>query len=179
MPASFAEAARAGVGDGSAAPPAVYDASAVRYEMYMSAALAEAATAAARGDRPDGAVAVLDDAMVASAADSVRSSGDPTAHAVMVTLREAADRMGTTSLAGLTVYVVVEPCVMCVGALLESDVDGLVYALPDTVAGAAGSALQLARNGDLGRHLDVVSGILRSDAAELIANAPMAARAAR
>jgi tRNA(adenine34) deaminase len=147
----------------------------MRYEMYMSAALAEAATAAGRGDRADGAVAVLDDAMVASAADGVRSSGDPTAHAVVATLREAADRMGTTSLSGVTVYVVVEPCIMCVGALLESDVDGLVYAVPDPVSGAAGSVLQLARNGGLGRHLDVVSGILGADAAELIAGAALAA----
>ncbi|MFI5262645.1 MAG: nucleoside deaminase [Candidatus Limnocylindrales bacterium] len=146
----------------------------MRYEMYMSAALAEAAAAAGRGDRPDGAVAVLDDAMVASAADGVRTTGDPTAHAVIVTLREAADRMGTTSLAGLTVYVVVEPCVMCVGALLESDVDGIVYALPDPLSGAAGSALQLARNGHLGRHLDVVSGILQADASELVGRSALA-----
>ena len=150
----------------------------MRYELYMSAALAEAAGASARGDRADGAVAVLDDAMVASAADSVHSSGDPTAHAVVATLREAAGRMGSSSLSGVTVYVVVEPCVMCVGALLESDVDGLVYALPDPVAGAAGSVLQLARNGGLGRHLDVVSGILAADAARLVAAPRSGARAA-
>jgi len=151
----------------------------VHYEMYMSAALAEAASAVARGERPDGAVAVLDDAMVASAADAVRGSGDPTAHAVIATLREAASRMGRSSLAGLTIYVVVEPCVMCVGALLESDVDGLVYAVPDLVSGAAGSVLQLARNGDLGRHLNVVSGILQDDAAALIAGASRVSGAVR
>src|SRR3972149_2060321 len=96
--------------------------------------------------------------MVASAADQVRGSGDPTAHAVMVTIREAAERMGTTSLQGMTIYAVVEPCAMCVGALLESDVDGLVYAVPDPVSGAAGSALQLASNGVLGRRPTVVPG---------------------
>ena len=151
----------------------------MHYELYMRAAISEAAAAAARGERCDGAVAVLDDAMVASAADAVRSGGDPTAHAVIVTLREAADRLATTSLSGVTVYAVVEPCAMCVGALLESDVDGLVYAVPDPASGAAGSALQLARNGALGRHLDVVSGILRDDAAELIASASAPARARR
>jgi tRNA(adenine34) deaminase len=140
----------------------------MHYELYMSAALAEAADAAARGERCDGAVGVLDDAMVASAADQVESSGDPTAHAVIVTIREAAERLGTTSLQGMTVYTVVEPCAMCVGALLESDVDGLVFAVPDPVAGAAGSALQLASNGVLGRRLNVVSGILQEDAAELL-----------
>ena len=108
--------------------------------------------------------------MVASACDRVRGSGDPTAHAVIGTLREAAERLGTTSLSGLTVYVVREPCAMCVGAMLESDVDGVVFAVPDAQAGAAGSALQLARgvNGHAHR-LNVVSGILEADAAELLA----------
>jgi tRNA(adenine34) deaminase len=144
----------------------------MHYELYMAAALAEASAAAAAGERVDGAVAVLDDAMVASACDRVRGSGDPTAHAVIGTLREAAARLGTTSLSGLTVYVVREPCAMCVGAMLESDVDGVVFAVPDPLAGAAGSALQLARgtNGHAHR-LNVVSGILEADAAELLARA--------
>jgi tRNA(adenine34) deaminase len=144
----------------------------MRYELYMAAALAEASAAAAAGERADGAVAVLDDAMVASACDRVRGSGDPTAHAVIGTLREAAQRLGTTSLSGLTVYVVREPCAMCVGAMLESDVDGVVFAVPDPQAGAAGSAVQLARgtNG-LTHRLNVVSGILEVDATELLARA--------
>jgi tRNA(adenine34) deaminase len=142
----------------------------MHYELYMAAALAEASSAAAAGERVDGAVAVLDDAMVASACDRVRGSGDPTAHAVIGTLREAAERLGTTSLSGLTVYVVREPCAMCVGAMLESDVDGVVFAIPDPRSGAAGSVLQLARgvNGHAHR-LNVVSGILEADAAELLA----------
>ena len=70
----------------------------------------------------------------------VRITGDPTAHAVIVTLREAASRLGRTSLHGLTVFSVIEPCAMCVGALLQSDTDGLVYAMPDPVDGACGSA---------------------------------------
>jgi tRNA(adenine34) deaminase len=142
----------------------------MRYELYMAAALAEASSAAAAGERVDGAVAVLDDAMVASACDRVRGSGDPTAHAVIGTLREAAQRLGTTSLSGLTVYVVREPCAMCVGAMLESDVDGVVFAVPDPQAGAAGSALQLARGANGHAHrLNVVSGIMEADAAELLA----------
>jgi tRNA(adenine34) deaminase len=144
----------------------------MHYELYMAAALAEASSAAAAGERVDGAVAVLDDAMVASASDRVHGSGDPTAHAIIGTLREAAERLGTTSLSGLTVYVVREPCAMCVGAMLESDVDGVVFAVPDPRSGAAGSALQLARgvNGHA-RRLNVVSGILEADAADLLARA--------
>ena len=144
----------------------------MHYELYMRAALSEAAAAAVRGERVDAAVAVQDDAMVASASESVRANGDPTAHAVVLTLREAAKRLGRTSLSGLTVYAVREPCAMCVGALIESDVDGLVFALADPVAGAAGSAIQLARSGLRGRRLNVVSGILEDDAAELVGVAP-------
>ena len=131
----------------------------------MSAALAEAPGRRA-GERANGAVAVLDEAMVARGHDAVRTTGDPTAHAVMVAVREAA-RGWAASLAGLTVFSVVEPCAMCVGALLQADVDGLVYALADPVEGACQSAVQLAEARGLPRRLGVVSGILREEAAEL------------
>ena len=139
----------------------------MKYELYMGAALAEARAAASSGERPDGAVAVLDDAMVARARDPQLASGDPTAHAVMVVLREASRRLGRTSLGGLTVFSTSEPCAMCVGALLASDADGLVYALADPEAGAAGSAVQLAQSDSLPQRLHVVSGILQGEAAEL------------
>jgi tRNA(adenine34) deaminase len=143
----------------------------MHYELFMGAALGEARAALERGERPHGAAAVLDEALVASGHEEVASRNDPTAHAVVVTLREAAKRLGTTSLAGVTVFTTVEPCAMCVGALLEADADCLVYALPDPVAGAAGSVVQLANNPALPRRLDLISGILRSDAAELVGGA--------
>lgn len=139
----------------------------MNYELYMRAALAEARTARAQGERADGAVAVLGEAMVARGREQVRSAGDPTAHAVVVTLREAARRLGEHSLRGLTVFCTLEPCAMCVGALLESDADGVVYALRDPASGAAGSALQLANGSQLPRRLAVVAGILEADAADL------------
>ncbi len=139
----------------------------MHYELYMSAALAEAAAAAASGERADGAVAVLDEAMVAHGREQIDATGDPTAHAVIVALRETARRLGHRSLSGLTVFAVVEPCAMCVGALLQSDADGLVYALADPSEGACGSAVQLANADGLTRHLRVVSGILQAEAAEL------------
>src|SRR5262249_47218818 len=86
---------------GPAPEPGVYDARQMRYELFMSHALSEASEAAARGERPDGAVAVKDDAMVASAANQVNRTGDPTAHAVVATIREAAQRLGRPSLAGM------------------------------------------------------------------------------
>jgi len=139
----------------------------MHYELFMTAALGEARAALERGERPHGAAAVLDEALVASGHEEVIARNDPTAHAVVVTLREAAGRLGTTSLAGVTVFTTIEPCAMCVGALLEADVDCLVYALPDPIAGAAGSVVQLANNPALPRRVDLISGILRADAAEL------------
>jgi len=139
----------------------------MRYELYMGHALVEAADAVARGERADGAVAVLDDAMVARGSDQVLTTGDPTAHAVVVTIREASKRLGRVSLTGLTVFSVIEPCAMCVGALLQSDADGLVYALPDARDGACGSAYQLAGTNGAARRLRVVSGILREEAEDL------------
>jgi tRNA(Arg) A34 adenosine deaminase TadA len=139
----------------------------MHYELFMGAALGEAREALEMGERPHGAAAVLGEALVASGHEEVASRNDPTAHALMVTLREAAQRLGTTSLAGVTVFTTVEPCAMCVGALLEADADCLVYALPDPVSGAAGSVVQLANNPALRRRVDLISGILRSDAAEL------------
>jgi tRNA(adenine34) deaminase len=139
----------------------------MNYELFMRAALTEAAAARDGGERADGAVAVLDEALVARGHDQVASTGDPTAHAVMVVLREAARRLGSSSLGGLIVFTTNEPCAMCVGALLESDAGGLVFALPDARSGAAGSAIQLASGELLPRRLAVVSGILQEDAAEV------------
>jgi tRNA(adenine34) deaminase len=139
----------------------------MNYELYMRAALAEAAQAARAGERADGAVAVIDEALVAHGRPAVRGTGDPTAHAVIVAIREAATRLRRPSLTGLTVFSVVEPCAMCVGALQQADADGLVFALPDPIDGACGSAIALAGGRGQMRRLNVVSGILRDAAAEL------------
>ncbi len=139
----------------------------MNYELYMSAALAEARAAMAAGEAADGAVAVLDEALVARGRPQVAATGDPTAHAVIGVLREAARRLGRPNLSGLIVFTAVEPCVMCVGAMLESDVDGLVFAMPDARSGAAGSAIQLTSGDSLPRRLTVVSGIMQREAAEL------------
>ena len=133
----------------------------------MSAALSEARAAGRAGERPDGAVAVLDDAMVAHGREHVVTSGDPTAHAVVVAIRDAARRLGRPSLSGLTVFSAVEPCAMCVGALLASDADCVVFALADPKDGACGSAVQLADSDQLGRRLLIVSGILQAEAADI------------
>ena len=104
----------------------------MNYELFMGEALAEAQLALSRGERPDAAVAVVNEAMVVRAHDRVQETNDPTAHAVVVALREAARKLGTARLADATIFATREPCAMCVGALLESDVEALVYAVATT-----------------------------------------------
>lgn len=143
----------------------------MNYELYMGEALAEAQAAVARGDRPHAAVAVLDDAMVARGRDRVRETDDPTAHAVVVALREAARKVGRDRLRDVTIFCTMEPCPMCVGAMLASDVEEVVYAVPNRANGAAGTLLQLAEHPALHRRLRVVSGIRRDEVEELYAAA--------
>ena len=142
---------------------------AVNYELYMGEALAEARAAVARGDRPHAAVAVLDEAMVARGRDRVRETNDPTAHAVVTALREAARKVGRERLRNVTIFSTVEPCPMCMGALLSSDVEELVFAVPNRTDGAAGTMLQLAEHPSLRRRIRVVSGIRRDEVEELYA----------
>jgi tRNA(adenine34) deaminase len=144
---------------------------AMNYELFMEEALAEAQLALDGGMAPIGAVAVVNDAMVARAHDKVQESNDPTAHAVIVALREAARKLGRARLADATIFVTREPCPMCVGALLTCDVETLVFAVSNSVDGAAGGALQLAQDGRLARKLRVVSGIRCEEAEELFKKA--------
>ena len=142
---------------------------AMNYELFMGEALAEAQLAVERGERPYAAVAVVDEAMVARAHDRVEQADDPTAHAVVVALRDAARRLGRTRLADATIFSTFEPCAMCVGALLESDVEALVFAVPNRRDGAAGSVIQLAQHQSLPRRIKVVSGIRRDEVEALFA----------
>ena len=146
----------------------------MNYELFMGEALAEARLALERGERPIAAVAVVDEAMVVRAHDRVQETNDPTAHAVVVVLRETARKLGTVRLADATIFTTQEPCAMCVGALLESDVEALVFAVANAHDGAAGSVIQLAQHPSLPRRIKVVSGIRRDEAESLFA--PLAAR---
>ncbi len=140
----------------------------MHYELFMGEALAEAQLAYERGERAVAAVAVVDEAMVVRAHDRVEQTNDPTAHAVILALRETARRLGRTRLADATIFTTHEPCAMCVGALMEADVEALVFAMPDVQHGAAGSVIQLAQHPDMPRRLKVVSGIRREEAEALL-----------
>ena len=139
----------------------------MNYELFMGEALAEAKLALAKGERPVAAVAVVDEAMVARAHDRVEETNDPTAHAVISALREASRKLGRVRLADATIFATHEPCAMCIGALLQSDVEALVFAMPDEREGAAGSVIQLAQHPSLPRQIKIVSGIRRDEASAL------------
>ena len=146
----------------------------MNYELFMGEALEEAKLALSRGERPVAAVAVVDEAMVVRAHDRVQETNDPTAHAVVVAIRETARKLGSVRLADATIFSTQEPCPMCVGALLASDIDALVYAAANDRYGAAGSVVQLAQHPGLPRRIKIVSGIRRDEAERLFA--PVLAR---
>ena len=141
----------------------------MNYELFMAEAIAEARRGGEEGESPVGAVAVLDDAMIARDHDRMTLTEDPTAHAVLLTVQAAARKLGSRRLSDITIFTTHEPCAMCVGALLESDVAALVFAMPNDTEGAAGTVIQLAQHPDLPRRLRVVSGIRRDEAEELLA----------
>jgi tRNA(adenine34) deaminase len=139
----------------------------LNYELFMAEAIAEAKRGAEAGEAPIGSVAVIDDAMIARDHDHSTLSEDPTAHAVLLTIQAAARKLGPRRLAEATIFTTHEPCAMCVGALVESRVRALVFALPDPDNGAAGSVVNLARSSSLPHQLSVVSGVRASDARRL------------
>jgi len=139
----------------------------VNYELFMAEAIAEARRGAEAGEAPIGSVAVIDDAMIARDHDHSTLTDDPTAHAVLLTLQAAARKLGPRRLTEATIFTTHEPCAMCVGALVESRVRALVFAVPDPDRGAAGSVVQLARSPAFQHQLSVVSGVGEADTRRL------------
>jgi tRNA(adenine34) deaminase len=139
---------------------------------FMQAALTEARLAAAAGEVPIGAVVVREGAdgaeIVARGQNRVLRDLDPTAHAEIVALRAAATALGNYRLSGCTLYVTLEPCAMCAGALIHARIDRLVYAAADPKAGACGSVLSVLNHPQLNHQMAVEQGILADEAAELL-----------
>jgi tRNA(adenine34) deaminase len=134
----------------------------------MQAALAEARAAAQAGEVPIGAIAVLNGEIIARGQNRVIRDQDPTAHAEIVVLRAAAQAIGNYRLNGVTLYVTLEPCAMCAGAMIHARIDRLVYAAPDPKAGAAGSVLEVLNHPRLNHQMQVEQGILAEESAELL-----------
>jgi tRNA(adenine34) deaminase len=134
----------------------------------MQLALAQARKAAEAGEVPIGAIAVSSGYIVGTGQNQVLRDSDPTAHAEIVALRAAALTVGNYRLNGVTLYVTLEPCAMCAGAMIHARIDRLVYAAPDPKAGAAGSVLQVLNHPQLNHQMEVEQGILADESAELL-----------
>jgi tRNA(adenine34) deaminase len=134
----------------------------------METALSEARLAAAGGEVPIGAVVVHNDAIIAHAQNCVIRHVDPTAHAEMLALRTAAQALGNYRLSGCTLYVTLEPCAMCAGAMIHARLDRVVYAAADPKAGACGSVLSVLNHHQLNHKMLVEEGLLAGESAELL-----------
>lgn len=134
----------------------------------MQLALEQARLAADAGEVPVGAVLVQDGELVAQAGNAPICSHDPTAHAEVRVLREAAQRLNNYRLPGTTLYVTLEPCPMCAGAMIHARVERLVYAASDPRTGAAGSVFELLQDERHNHCVSVEGGLLAEDSAELL-----------
>jgi tRNA(adenine34) deaminase len=138
-------------------------------ERWMKAALQEARAAIAHDDVPIGAVVVAADGTVIGRGRNERElREDPTAHAEVLALREAAAALGSWRVLDSTLYVTLEPCTMCAGAIVLSRIPRVVYAATDPKAGAAGSVLDVLADARLNHRPEVVGGVLAAEAAELL-----------
>ncbi|HEY3627011.1 MAG TPA: tRNA adenosine(34) deaminase TadA [Terracidiphilus sp.] len=134
----------------------------------MQAALAEARKAAEAGEVPIGAVAVHEGAVIGFGQNRVLRDSDPTAHAEVVAMRGAALALRNYRLSGVTLYVTLEPCAMCAGAMIHARIDRLVYAAADPKAGAAGSVLSVLNHPKLNHRIQVEQGTLADESGELL-----------
>ncbi len=134
----------------------------------MRAALEAAQAAWRAGEVPIGAVVVVDGQVVGSGFNQPIGSIDPTAHAEMVALREAARNVGNYRLTGATMYVTVEPCLMCVGALVHARIGTLVYGAPEPKAGAVQSTMRALEHPALNHRVEVIAGVLAEDCRALV-----------
>jgi len=132
---------------------------------YMRLALEEARAAAGNGEVPVGSILVMGDRILARAGNRTISSCDPTAHAEIVALRAAAQALGNYRLLDATLYVTVEPCAMCAGALIQARVSRLVYGCDDPKGGAARSCFSIFDHPAVNHRVDVVGGLLAGECA--------------
>jgi len=138
------------------------------HDHFMRAAITEAQRAEAVGEVPIGAVVVVDGAVVAAGGNASVGSCDPTAHAEIVALRAAGLALGNYRLTGASLYVTVEPCLMCVGALVHARIDRLVYGSLEPKAGAVQSMCRALDHPALNHRVAVVSGVLEGDCSAIV-----------
>jgi tRNA(adenine34) deaminase len=137
-------------------------------EAFMGEALSLALEAAAAGEVPVGAVVVKDGAVVGRGHNRPVAGRDPTAHAEVMALRDAAERIGNYRLAECILYVTLEPCAMCAGAIMNARISRVVYGAADPKSGACGSVVDLFAENRLNFHTTVAGGVLAGEAAKLL-----------
>jgi tRNA(adenine34) deaminase len=138
------------------------------HEAFMRAALEQARQAAHAGEVPVGAVVVIDGEVVGAGFNQPIGSHDPTAHAEVVAIRAAAARVGNYRLTGATLYVTVEPCLMCVGAMVHARIETAVFGTPEPKAGAVVSTLAAHELPSLNHRMAAVGGVLEDECREMI-----------
>jgi tRNA(adenine34) deaminase len=134
----------------------------------MAIALERAREAERHGDVPIGALVALGDDVLASAGNERELRGDPTAHAEILAIRAAAEALGGWRLSGTTLYVTLEPCAMCAGAIVLARIPSVVYGAPDPKAGAAGSVLDVLSEPALNHRPEVLGGVMGEECATLL-----------
>jgi tRNA(adenine34) deaminase len=137
-------------------------------EAFMRAALAEARVGLAAGEVPVGAVVVLDDVIIGRAHNAPIEHADPTAHAEVLALREAARKVGNYRLPRATLYATLEPCVMCCGAVIHARIARVVYGAADPKAGAVESRYRLLDDGRSNHRVETVAGVLEAECGALL-----------
>lgn len=140
----------------------------IEHPQFMAKAIAEARLAEAEGEVPVGAIAVADGQIVGAGHNRPIGLRDPTAHAEILAIRAAASALKTYRLTTVSIYVTLEPCVMCVGAMLNARIARVVYGARDEKAGALGSVYDIGRDGRLNHRFEVVGGVMESECAELM-----------
>ncbi len=134
----------------------------------MEQALTQARAAEAEGEVPVGALIALDGRVIARAHNRPIALNDPTAHAEMLAIRAAGAALSSYRLAGATIYVTLEPCTMCVGALINARIARLKFGARDPKAGAAGSVYDIGRDGRLNHRIEVYPGLMEAECAALL-----------
>jgi tRNA(adenine34) deaminase len=140
----------------------------LKHELYMKYALTEAQKAFDEDEVPVGAVIVHADQVIARAHNQIKTLKDPTAHAEMIAITQAASYLKNERLNGCVLYVTIEPCSMCVGAGILARLEGIVYGANDPKTGACGSAVNLTGEGLFNHTLEVVSGIMEPECRTII-----------
>jgi tRNA(adenine34) deaminase len=135
---------------------------------FMQLAIEDARAAAAAGEVPIGALIVREDKILARAGNCTIRDCDPTAHAEIVVIREAARLLGNYRMSGTTLYVTIEPCSMCAGAIIQARIPRLVYGADDPKGGAVRSSFEILTNASLNHQVEVFPGILASESASLL-----------